>query len=268
MTSNTWRSGCAISSTGQYMAVAMAGGIYISSNYGSSWTRTFTTYWCSDIEMSSDGKIMIALADLGRVDGIGGSNTSQYAFTFYTSGTTDHQPIYRSDDYGATWSEVGKDYYENRVILTQENHRTEKVPQNKIAMSSDGGTILITSPQVGFYRYSSDTSLELVGRYSILHHRSDKVNDLGNYDAQNIIYQNWGDAHSLFAAKDEIDYIVFPVIPGVLYTHRLKTHGSGANAVSWYELNLRNSETGAYLDSVVADARETFFTILAYKIRT
>ena len=206
--------------------------------------------------MSSDGKIMIALADLGTVNG----GTSFTASTSYSSGVSDHQPIYRSDDYGGTWTEVGKDSNDNRVILTLAAHRAQKLPQNKIAMSSDGGTILITSPQVGFYRYSSDTSLEFVGRYSILHHRSD-----GTYGAQNIIYQQWGDAHSLYAARDEIDYIVFPVIPGVLYTHTLAIHGTGA---SWYELNLRNSETGAYLDSVVADARETFFTILAYKIRT
>ena len=69
--SSTYDSGCAISSDGQYMAVAVIEGVYISSDYGSNWTLKLsmsntslgTASWNHnrprDIAMSSDGMIMV-----------------------------------------------------------------------------------------------------------------------------------------------------------------------------------------------------------------
>jgi hypothetical protein len=100
--------GVAISSDGKYITIVGAGGndrIYISSNYGSSWTSIGSIGTWNSVAMSADGKIQAAVA--------GGTGY-----------------VYISNNYGNTWTR--KDKAGQRLWLS-------------ISMSSDGKYIAATT---------------------------------------------------------------------------------------------------------------------------
>lgn len=86
--SRNWR-GLAISANGQYMAGVVIGGyVYISSDYGATWTQKLTSNNWRGVSMSDDGAVIIAIS-----------------YNSYSS--------IKSTNYGATWTSLfpyGEDY--------------------------------------------------------------------------------------------------------------------------------------------------------------
>ena len=83
--SNGWDGGVAVSYNGKYQTVARKNGLrYVSNDYGSTFTSIATTREYRDVAMSNDGQYQFIC--------VGGQ----------TAGSRDY--IYRSIDYGVTWS--------------------------------------------------------------------------------------------------------------------------------------------------------------------
>ena len=104
---------CAVSSTGQYMFILSASGVYVSSTYGASWTLTTSalasTATATSISNSSSGNIVLATA---------------------------FQSCYISKDYGASFSLMTN-------CLDQTYASTESVSSVSGVVSADGSNIAI-----------------------------------------------------------------------------------------------------------------------------
>jgi hypothetical protein len=129
----------------------------------------------------------------------------------------------------------------------------EPVPDAKERMSilSNGNVGIGTSNPVGKLH---SRLVKQVGKYKIRHHRSDE-----GYSSKNIIHQNSYDAKSLYANRENIDFISF-VNSNTLYTHNMALH----DATNWYELNLRYAHSGGELAKDFLPM-ETDYTIIAYQ---
>jgi photosystem II stability/assembly factor-like uncharacterized protein len=116
---STGLAGISTSSTGQYITAAYNDSIYVSSDYGSTWTRRVLL---NSSEVISD----VAISESGQM---------QLFVTYFTSST---KPgiIYKSNDYGTTWNaKVGYRYF------------------NSIAMSASGEICISASDFGGATSY-------------------------------------------------------------------------------------------------------------------
>jgi len=174
-----WQSIC-MSSSGQYQSAVVYGGyIYISSDYGNTWTATNTggTNSYSSICMSASGKYQLAcsVADTlflssnygstwtsssqtGSLQSVCMSSTGKYMSVCAYNGY-----IYISSDYGTTWTQKSTiDNYKSICMSSTGQYQSVAAKGNQIRRSVDYGN---TWTAIGTARSWMSISMSSTGQY-------------------------------------------------------------------------------------------------------
>jgi hypothetical protein len=175
--SRGWQS-VSLSATGQYQTAVVNGDyIYVSSDYGSTWTQKGTSqYWWS-VSLSATGQYQTAVVYPGYIyisSDYGSTwtqkGTSQYWRSVSLSATGQYQTavvyggyIYVSSDYGSTWIQKGTSQNWFSVSLSATGqYQTAVVYPGYIYVSSDYGA---TWTQKGTSQNWHSVSLSATGQY-------------------------------------------------------------------------------------------------------
>ena len=187
-------SGIAVSSNGQRQtAVSNGGQIYISTDYGATWTGTGTNRNWNAVAMSSDGQYQTALVydsfyneeleemfPIGKIytsDNYGSSWTERDYSQFwkevamssdgqYQTATCEDTYIYKSSDYGATWTAVAiSEWFQSVDLSSSGQYQTGVVGYGgNIYTSSDYGASWTQRNETGG---CSDIALSSSGQYQL-----------------------------------------------------------------------------------------------------
>ncbi len=187
--------GIAVSSDGQRQtAVSNGGQIYISTNYGATWTETETNRNWNAVAMSSTGQYQTALVydtfydeELEEIFPIGKIYTSNnYGSSWternysqlwkevaisstgqYQTATCENSFVYRSNDYGATWTEtpINEGWFQSVDMSSTGQHQTGTIGWGGyIYTSSDYGATWTERGIIGGW---NDVALSSNGQYQL-----------------------------------------------------------------------------------------------------
>jgi len=176
--------GLDINRDGKYMTIAFYGDkIFTSNNYGLNWTqRNYTENW-RDVSVSDNGKYQVAISDAGAYvsDDFGvtwtnrlstpnpwsvGMNNSGSEMFVSVNGYS--EGIYKSIDYGLTWSKLYTLNYTNDIAVSKNNSKyIIVIVSNSIYRSDDFG-VSFTQMLLGTYGSFNDVSMSNDGKYQLL----------------------------------------------------------------------------------------------------
>lgn len=159
-------------STGQYVLGATYGSVYVSSNYGSSFT---------EVPLSAPGVFV------GSVVSTAVSSNGQYMFIITYPGNVDDPSIFRSIDYGVTWS-LAFEYVFTENPGGFSNYLERPYP--RIAVSGNGQYVTaVVNRSNGSFDWGSrilrstnyGASFSVSGDYNLKHWTDVAINSTGQY---------------------------------------------------------------------------------------